>query len=97
MLGRAWHPWSGLLIAAYFACLAGGKQGWCMRDRVVFGAAQGSSGHKLGPNTCIEVGVGAVELESGAHTAAGGRCCECASVVHLCSQDTCVCPTRRFI
>lgn len=34
----------------------------------------------MGPDTCVGIGVGAVELESGAYTSAGGRHGECASM-----------------
>lgn len=50
-----------------------------MRDRAVFRAIWGGSGPESGPDTCVGVGVGAVELESGAYTAVGGRRSECAS------------------
>lgn len=61
-----------------------------MRVWAVFRVVRGGSGHKSGPDACMEVGVGAVELKSGTHTTVGSRRGECASLVPDLSTDNCL-------
>ncbi|OJT12050.1 hypothetical protein TRAPUB_11402 [Trametes pubescens] len=79
MLGGAWRSRSGPLIAARLARLAGGEWGSSAAPRRPSGRLGAARGTRRGAVSDSESASGRSELESGAHTAAGGRRGECAS------------------